>query len=75
MTENELKSVGTKIKFQQILDNLQLTDRQKEIFVLKYGRGFLNEDIAAEIGYCRKIVSDELRVIRHKMAQLQIDFF
>ena len=70
MTENEIKNVGTKLKFQEILENLQLTDRQKQIFVLKYGRGFLNEDIAAEIGYCRKIVSEELKVIRHKMAQL-----
>lgn len=70
MTENEIKNVGTKLKFQEILEKLQLTDRQKEIFVLKYGRGFLNEDIAAEIGFCRKIVSDELKIIRHKMAQL-----
>lgn len=70
MTEKEIKYVGTKLKFQDILEKLQLTDRQKQIFVLKYGRGFLNEDIAAEIGYCRKIVSDELKIIRHKMAQL-----
>lgn len=70
MTENEIKNVGTKLKFQEILEKLQLTDRQTQIFVLKYGRGFLNEDIAAEIGYCRKIVSEELKVIRHKMAQL-----
>lgn len=70
MIENEIKFIGTKLKFQEILDKLQLTDRQKQIFVLKYGRGFLNEDIAAEIGYCRKIVSEELKVIRHKMAQL-----
>lgn len=70
MTEEEVKKIGTKMKFQEILDNLQLTDRQKQIFVLKYGRGFLNEDIAAEIGFCRKIVSDELKIIRHKMAQL-----
>lgn len=70
MTEEEIKKIGTKMKFQEILDKLQLTDRQKQIFVLKYGRGFLNEDIAAEIGFCRKIVSDELKIIRHKMAQL-----
>lgn len=70
MTEEEIKKIGTKMKFQEILNNLQLTDRQKQIFVLKYGRGFLNEDIAAEIGFCRKIVSDELKIIRHKMAQL-----
>ena len=70
MTEQDIKHIGTKIKFQEILENLQLTDRLKEIFVLKYGRGFLNEDIAAEIGYCRKTVSEELQIIRHKMAQL-----
>lgn len=70
MTENEIKCIGTKLKFQEIVYNLQLTDRQKQIFVLKYGRGFLNEDIAAEIGFCRKIVSEELKIIRHKMAQL-----
>lgn len=70
MTENEIKLIGTKMQFQEILDKLQLTDRQKEIFVLKYGRGFLNEDIAAEIGYCRKTVSEELKIIRHKMAQI-----
>lgn len=71
MTEDEIKRVGTKIKFDEILNSLQLTDRQKQIFVLKYGRGFLNEDIAAEIGYCRKTVSEELSIIRHKMGQLQ----
>lgn len=70
MTEDEVKKIGTKFKFNQILENPQLTDRQKQIFVLKYGRGFLNEDIAAEIGYNRKVVSSELKIIRHKMAQL-----
>lgn len=69
MTEKEIKNIGTKIKFQEILDNLQLTDRQKQIFVLKYGRGLMNEDIAAEVGFCRKTISDELKIIRHKMAQ------
>lgn len=29
MTENEIKCIGTKLKFQEIVDNLQLTDRQK----------------------------------------------
>ena len=71
MNDDELKRVGTKNQFNSILEELQLTDRQKDIFVLKYGRGFLNEDIAAEIGYCRKIVSEELKIIRHKMAQLK----
>lgn len=70
MTDKELLLIGTKEKFKEILDKLQLTDRQRKIFILKYGRGFLNEDIAAEIGFCRKIVSEELKIIRHKMAQI-----
>lgn len=70
MTEQELTDIGTAEKFNAVLEKLQLTDRQKEVFVLKYGRGWLNSDIAAEIGYNRSIVSQELNKIRHKMAQL-----
>lgn len=65
--------IGTKEKFMEIVDKMQLTDRQKDIFMLKYSRGMLNVDIAAEINFCRSVVSQELKVIRHKMAQLLID--
>lgn len=70
MTEKELMEIGTKQEFNRIVDTLQLTDRQRQIFILKYGRGLLNVDIAEEIGYNRKVVSSELKIIRHKMAQI-----
>lgn len=73
LTEKELMKVGTAEKFQKIFNSLQLTDRQKEIFLLKYGRGMVNTDISAHIGYCRKTVSDEISIIRDKMGQLKID--
>lgn len=73
MNDNDLKYIGTKDLFNKILDNLQLTDRQTKIFILKYGRGLLNADIAEEINFCREIVSAELKIIRHKMAQIDIE--
>lgn len=71
MTEYEIKRIGTKEGFNEVMEKLQLTDRQKQIFVLKYGRGLVNADIAAEINYCRKTVSEEVSIIRHKMSQLK----
>lgn len=70
MTEKEVMDIGPKTTFNDILDRLQLTDRQREIFILRYGRGMFLSDISEEIGYCRKVVSDELKTIRKKMAQL-----
>lgn len=70
MTEKELKKIGVKTTFNEIMENLQLTDRQNTIFMLRYGRGWCISDIAAEIGNCTKVVSDELSIIRNKMAQL-----
>lgn len=70
MDEKELLNIGTKDKFNEIVEKLNLTYRQKQIFVLKYGCGMMNVDIAEEIGYCSKVVSSELKIIRHKMSQL-----
>lgn len=70
MTEDEVKKIGPKSTFDEILGKLQLTDRQKDIFILRYGRGWMLADISAELGWCRKTISEELSVIRDKMAQL-----
>lgn len=70
MDEKELLNIGTKEDFDRIVQKLNLTYRQEKIFVLKYGRGMMNADIAEEIGFCRKVVSNELKIIRHKMSQL-----
>lgn len=70
MDEKEILNIGTKEKFNEIVKKLNLTYRQEQIFVLKYGRGMMNADIAEEIGFCTKVVSSELKIIRHKMSQL-----
>lgn len=72
MTEKELREVGLKTTFEDILSKLQLTDRQADIFKLRYGRGMCIVDIAAEIGLSTKTVCTELSVIRKKMAQLKL---
>lgn len=73
MTEQEqkLKEIGLKADFDEILAKLQLTDRQTEIFVLRYARGLTIAEIAEEITCCSRVIGKELKIIRHKMAQLQ----
>ncbi len=72
MTEQDVKYIGTKEQFNKVLNSLQLTDRQYLIFILKYGRAMPQEDIASEIGCNRKTISEELKIIRHKIGQLDI---
>lgn len=72
MTEKDVFDIAEKSTFEEIYNRLQLTDRQKEIFKLRYGRGWYMADICEEVGYCRKTVSEELAKIRRKMAQLDL---
>lgn len=72
MTEEQLMSIGTKEKFKDVMDLLLLTDKQAQIFKLKYGRGLLNTQIAGILGVSRKYVGEQLRIIRNKMAQLEV---
>lgn len=75
MTEKDIQLIGTKEKFNQILNALQLTDRQYAIFILKYGRAMKQIDIAAELDCSRNIVSNELAIIRYKIGQLDFEKF
>ena len=60
-------------KFRELIDSLCLTDRQKEIAELKYLRGWVNADIAAEIDVDRKTITKEMKVIRKIMASVDPD--
>lgn len=73
MTDKELMDIAEKSTFDEIYNKLNLTDRQKQIFVLRYSRGWYMADICAEVGYCRKTVSEELATIRRKMAQIDLE--
>lgn len=55
--------------FYKVRDALNLTDRQREIFVLKYSRGWRNLDIADELEVTQNIIGDELKIIRGKLKQ------
>lgn len=73
MTEKDLLNIATRQEFLKILEYIQLTDRQKTIFILKYGSGKLNEDIAAEIDCSRRTVTNELNIIRSKLAKIHFE--
>lgn len=70
MDEKQIKDIALSCDFEDIHSRLNLTRRQDKIFVLRYRDGLLIADIAAELGYCTKTISDELKEIRSKMAKL-----
>lgn len=68
--EQKIMDIPTMEGFIKFRDSLNLTDRQKEIFVLKYSRGLRNIDIAEELNPpCNQnLVGEELKIIRKKLA-------
>lgn len=60
-------------EFYKIRDELNLTDKQREIFVLKYSRGWRNIDIAEELGIHQDTVTEHMRVIREKLKKYALD--
>lgn len=70
MDEKQVKDIALLCDFEDIRSKLNLTRRQDKIFVLRYRDGLLICDIAAELGYCTKTISDELKEIRNKMSKI-----
>lgn len=62
--------IPTLKEFYELRDSLNLTDRQREIFFLKFSRGWRNIDIAEELGINQDTVGDDLRNIREKLAAI-----
>lgn len=69
MEIKDVIKIPTMDAFFELRDKLNLTDRQKEIFFLKYSRGWRNIDIANELEppVCQDTVSEDLRIIREKL--------
>ena len=65
----ELLKVPTMTEFYKIRDELNLSDRQREVFLYKYSRRWFNADIAAELHVDRDTVSADIKVIREKLKQ------
>lgn len=61
--------------FYALRDKLNLTDRQREIFYLKYSRGMRNIDIANELDppVNQDTVGDDLKVIRKKLVAISLN--
>lgn len=70
MNPQDVIKIATMDEFNRLKDSLNLSDRQREIFFLKYSKLWRNIDIAEELGVHQDTVSDELRVIREKLAKI-----
>lgn len=70
MRLKELSKVSTIKELIQLRDSLNLTDRQKEIFMLRFNRGFSIIQICIECNMSESTVYRELRKIGNKIAKL-----
>lgn len=66
--------IPTMKEFYELRDKLNLTDRQREIFFLKYSRGMRNIDIGEELGVNQDTVGDEIKIVRAKLAAIGNEF-
>lgn len=73
MKPEDVISIPTMDEFNKIRDSLNLTDRQREIFFLKYSRGWRNIDIAEELKVNQDTISEDLRKIRTKLVAVSLD--
>lgn len=70
MLPSDVMKIPTMEQFLQLRDTLNLTDRQREIFFLKYSRGLRNIDIANELQpqVNQDTVGAEIKIIKEKLA-------
>lgn len=66
----ELSKISTMDELIRLRDSLNLTDRQKEIFMLRFNRGFSIIQISIERNMSESTVYRELRKIGNKIAKL-----
>ncbi len=70
MEPKDVIRIATMDEFNRLLDSLNLSDRQRKVFVYKYSKLWRNVDIAEELKLHPDTVSDELNVIRTKLAAI-----
>lgn len=71
MEPKDLSKIPTMEEFNKIKEALNLTDRQKKIFHLKYSRHMRIADIAAEVEVSRDTVFRDLTDIREKVLAVE----
>ena len=70
MRLKELSKISTMDELIRLRDSLNSTDRQKEIFMLRFNRGFSIIQISIECNMSESTVYRELRKIGNKIAKL-----
>ena len=70
MRLKELSKISTIKELVQLRDSLKLSNRQKEIFMLRFNRGFSIIQISIECNMSESTVYRELRKIGNKIAKL-----
>lgn len=70
MIPDEVIKITTMDEFYALLNSLNLSDRQRQVFFLKFSRLWRNIDIANEIGVNQDTVGKDLKVIRQKLAAI-----
>lgn len=73
MEPRDVMSVTTMDEVYRIRDALNLTDRQRELFVMAYSRRIRYIDMAEELGICQDTVTADMKIIREKLAQFSLD--
>lgn len=71
MEPKDVSKIPTMEEFNRIKEALNLTDRQKQIFHLKYSKRWRSIDIAEELDIHPDTVSKDLGDIREKLLAVQ----
>lgn len=68
MEPKDVMRIPTMEEFNRIKDSLNLSDRQRKVFHLKYSKLWRIIDIAEELGIHPETVANDLKDIRMKLA-------
>lgn len=70
MLPEDVIKIPTMDEFNSLLNSLNLSDRQRQIFILKFSKLWRNIDIANEIEVSQDTVGKEMKLIRQKLAAI-----
>lgn len=73
MNEKDVIRIPTMRAFNNLRNSLNLTDRQRKIFDLRYSNGMYIIDIATKLDVDKKTVQSELRIIKEKLKSVTFD--
>lgn len=65
--EKQVMKIASMKDFYVFRDTLNLTDRQRDIFELRYSKGLSMQEIADEIKYSYNVVREDMKDITNKV--------